>query len=229
MAEFRKVHPVQCVHREYAGAAGPGRLHGRCRRATSGWRRFTSRSAIFPAGLAATRFELLPCAGTYFQTARYAAISDQPDTAFVDWLTREVGVAAIPCRPFRRRARREGDPLLLCQARGHPGRGFRAPAALLLNSKANSGAPAVRNIALFILFLIGLFYVRAPCAGAPGRAEARGPGAGGCADAAAGRGAGDRADGALRPLRPHVPESEGVRGAGGFFCSEEHRRLGPRR
>jgi uncharacterized protein len=26
----------------------------------------------------------------------------------------------------------------------------------------------------------------------------------------------------------HVPESEGVR-AGGFFCSEEHRRLGPRR
>ncbi len=27
----------------------------------------------------------------------------------------------------------------------------------------------------------------------------------------------------------HVPESEGVRGAGGFFCSEEHRRLGPRR
>jgi uncharacterized protein len=27
----------------------------------------------------------------------------------------------------------------------------------------------------------------------------------------------------------HVPESEGVRQAGGFFCSEEHRRLGARR
>ena len=26
----------------------------------------------------------------------------------------------------------------------------------------------------------------------------------------------------------HVPESEGLHGAGGFYCSEEHRRLGPR-
>lgn len=47
-----------------------------------------------------SRFELLPCEGTYFQTARYEAISDLPDVEFCTWLTQDAGVAAIPLSVF---------------------------------------------------------------------------------------------------------------------------------
>ena len=47
-----------------------------------------------------SKFELLPCRGTYFQSARYSAISDLPDREFAIWLTREVGVAVIPVSVF---------------------------------------------------------------------------------------------------------------------------------
>ncbi|MEQ8235102.1 MAG: aminotransferase class I/II-fold pyridoxal phosphate-dependent enzyme, partial [Gammaproteobacteria bacterium] len=54
----------------------------------------------FNAALAGSRFRLLPSAGTFFQLADYSAISDAPDTDFVRYLTREVGVAAIPMSVF---------------------------------------------------------------------------------------------------------------------------------
>jgi len=54
----------------------------------------------FQAGLASTRFTLLPSDGTYFQLVRYAAISQLPEAEFCQWLTREVGVAAIPVSAF---------------------------------------------------------------------------------------------------------------------------------
>jgi methionine aminotransferase len=54
----------------------------------------------FRDGLASTRFRLLPCEGTYFQVADYAAISDMPEADFAQWLTREIGVAAIPMSAF---------------------------------------------------------------------------------------------------------------------------------
>lgn len=47
-----------------------------------------------------TAFELLPCRGTYFQLARYDAISDLDDVAFARWLTVEHGVAVIPISVF---------------------------------------------------------------------------------------------------------------------------------
>jgi methionine aminotransferase len=43
---------------------------------------------------------LLACRGTYFQLARYRAISDRPDREFAHWLTREAGVAVIPVSAF---------------------------------------------------------------------------------------------------------------------------------
>lgn len=55
---------------------------------------------FFRAQLAGSRFELLPCAATYFQMARYAAISEEPDTQFAQRLTREHGVAVIPVSVF---------------------------------------------------------------------------------------------------------------------------------
>ena len=49
-----------------------------------------------------SRFQLLPSAGTYFQLADYSRISEQTDTAFANWMTREKGVAVIPLSPFYR-------------------------------------------------------------------------------------------------------------------------------
>ncbi|AVG75939.1 methionine aminotransferase [Pantoea sp. PA1] len=50
--------------------------------------------------LRSSRFHLLPCEGTYFLLADYSAISDLDDVSFCQWLTREVGVAAIPLSVF---------------------------------------------------------------------------------------------------------------------------------
>lgn len=50
--------------------------------------------------LCSSRFRILPCEGTYFLLADYSAISDLDDVAFCQWLTREVGVAAIPLSVF---------------------------------------------------------------------------------------------------------------------------------
>lgn len=47
-----------------------------------------------------TRFKAIPCSGTYFQLFDYSAISDLPDRAFAEWLTKEHGVATIPTSPF---------------------------------------------------------------------------------------------------------------------------------
>ncbi len=59
---------------------------------------------FFRAGLASTRFELLPCEGTYFQCVAYEQISSLDDEAFCRWLTESVGVAAIPLSAFSAQA-----------------------------------------------------------------------------------------------------------------------------
>ncbi len=55
---------------------------------------------LFVQALAGSRFRTTPSAGTYFQLAEYSAISDLSDVAFAEWLTRHVGVAAIPVSVF---------------------------------------------------------------------------------------------------------------------------------
>jgi methionine transaminase len=55
---------------------------------------------FFRKQLEGSRFEPLPCAGTYFQLARYDRISNEPDQDFVRRLTKEHGVAAIPVSAF---------------------------------------------------------------------------------------------------------------------------------
>jgi methionine aminotransferase len=47
-----------------------------------------------------SKFELLPCEGTYFQTARFDNISGLSDVQFCEWLVKDIGVAAIPLSPF---------------------------------------------------------------------------------------------------------------------------------
>jgi methionine transaminase len=43
---------------------------------------------------------MLPSEGSYFQCVDYSRVSELPDAAFCEWLTREVGVAAIPLSAF---------------------------------------------------------------------------------------------------------------------------------
>ena len=100
MAEFRKTHQfnVFCVNSpaQYALADFMKQTswYGELRDM------YRQKRDFFQQLLSGTKFELLPCRGTYFQCVRYGAISDQPDTRFVEWLTREIGVAAIPVSAF---------------------------------------------------------------------------------------------------------------------------------
>ncbi len=54
----------------------------------------------FRAGLAGTRFELLPSEGSFFQCVGIDAVSELAETDFCRWLTSEIGVAAIPLSVF---------------------------------------------------------------------------------------------------------------------------------
>ncbi|QIK12977.1 pyridoxal phosphate-dependent aminotransferase [Leclercia sp. 29361] len=61
---------------------------------------YRARRDRFIDALSASRLEILPCEGTYFLLADYSAISDLDDVSFCQWLTKEVGVAAIPLSVF---------------------------------------------------------------------------------------------------------------------------------
>ncbi|BAO80266.1 aspartate/tyrosine/aromatic aminotransferase [Serpentinimonas raichei] len=104
MAEFRKVHqfnvftvntPMQHALAAYLADPAPYLQLPDF---------YAAKRDRFRAGLARTRFELLPCEGTYFQCVRYAHLAvperDLPETEFCRWLTREIGVAAIPLSAF---------------------------------------------------------------------------------------------------------------------------------
>ena len=99
-AEFRKVHqfnvftvntPMQHALAAYMQDAAPYRDLPAF---------YAAKRDLFRAGLAQTRFRLLPADGTYFQCVDYSAISDLPEAEFAKWLTTEIGVAAIPVSAF---------------------------------------------------------------------------------------------------------------------------------
>ena len=100
MAEFRKAHQfiVFTVHT-------PSQVALAEFMARPGWHEqllalYQGKRDIFRQALSGSRFEPLPCQGTYFQCVKYAAISDEGDRAFAERLTREHGVAAIPVSAF---------------------------------------------------------------------------------------------------------------------------------
>lgn len=61
---------------------------------------YRARRDLFIDALSQSRLKLLPCEGTYFLLADYSAISELDDVSFCQWLTTEVGVAAIPLSVF---------------------------------------------------------------------------------------------------------------------------------
>jgi methionine aminotransferase len=100
MAEFRKVHqfnvftvntPMQYALASFmADAAAYLELPAFYQR----------KRDLFAEGLAQTRFKLLPSSGTYFQCVDIGEVSDLGEADFCQWLTREIGVAAIPMSAF---------------------------------------------------------------------------------------------------------------------------------
>ncbi|WP_138515493.1 pyridoxal phosphate-dependent aminotransferase [Rhodoferax bucti] len=99
-AEFRKVHqfnvftvntPVQHALAAYLADPAPY---------TNLPAFYQRKRDLFRAGLAGTRFKLLPSQGSYFQCIDISEVSDLNEADFCQWLTREVGVAAIPLSAF---------------------------------------------------------------------------------------------------------------------------------
>jgi methionine aminotransferase len=98
--EFRKVHqfnvftvntPVQYALAQYMLDPSPYlNLPGF----------YQQKRDLFRAGLAKTRFKLLPCQGTYFQSVDISSVSPLSEAEFCKWLTSEIGVAAIPTSAF---------------------------------------------------------------------------------------------------------------------------------
>ena len=112
MSEFRKIHqfdtftvntPVQ--HGLAAYMADPAPYLN-----LSGF--YQRKRDLFREGLASTRFGLRPSEGTYFQLVDYGnlAIPERtlPEGEFAQWLTREIGVAAIPMSAFYDQPREQG-------------------------------------------------------------------------------------------------------------------------
>lgn len=61
---------------------------------------YRDRRDRFMRALGGSRLQILPCEGTYFLLADYSAVSELDDVSFCRWLTKEVGVAAIPLSVF---------------------------------------------------------------------------------------------------------------------------------
>jgi methionine aminotransferase len=55
---------------------------------------------LFKAGLDGTRLRPLKTQGSYFQLVDYSEVSSLPEADFCQWLTRTIGVAAIPVSAF---------------------------------------------------------------------------------------------------------------------------------
>jgi len=99
-AEFRKVHqfnvftvntPMQHALARYMESAAPYLELPAF---------YQHKRDLFRDGLARTRLRTLPSQGSYFQLVDYSAVSSLPEAEFCQWLTREVGVAAIPLSAF---------------------------------------------------------------------------------------------------------------------------------
>jgi methionine aminotransferase len=61
---------------------------------------FQNKRDSFREGLSQTRFELLPCYGSYFQSVSFRGLSEEKDTDFTIRLAKEFGVASIPVSAF---------------------------------------------------------------------------------------------------------------------------------
>lgn len=100
MKEFRKSHqfvvfacntPVQHAIAEYLGdEKNYNKLH----------KFYQKKRDYFVKALSGSRFNIIPCYGTYFQLVDYSRISDEKDMDFATRLIKEFGIGTIPVSPF---------------------------------------------------------------------------------------------------------------------------------
>jgi methionine transaminase len=99
-AEFRKVHqfnvftvntPVQYGLASYMTDAQPYLTLPAF---------YQRKRDLFRAGLANTKFKILPTTGSYFQCVDISSVTNLSEAEFCKWLTTEIGVAAIPLSAF---------------------------------------------------------------------------------------------------------------------------------
>jgi len=100
MNEFRKVHQflVFCVNSPMQVGIAEYLKNEEHYLGLKGF--FQQKRDYFRDALKGSRFELLPCSGSYFQSVRYGRISDEKDAELAIRLTKEIGVASIPVSAF---------------------------------------------------------------------------------------------------------------------------------
>jgi methionine aminotransferase len=100
MAEFRKAHqyvvfsvhhPAQWALADFLASQKPE---------TTLPEYYQKKRDLFRSLIQGSKWEILPCQGTYFQLLRYADISDEKDVAFARKMVLEKGLAAIPVSVF---------------------------------------------------------------------------------------------------------------------------------
>ncbi|HEY1025367.1 MAG TPA: methionine aminotransferase [Sphingobacteriaceae bacterium] len=100
MAEFRKVHQFMVfsantpVQHALADALADKDYYAQL----NGF--FQEKRDFFTGLLNQTKFQLLPCSGSYFQCVTYKDISEEKDTDFAKRLIYDFGVASIPVSAF---------------------------------------------------------------------------------------------------------------------------------
>ncbi|HZX28664.1 MAG TPA: pyridoxal phosphate-dependent aminotransferase [Telluria sp.] len=108
MAEFRKVHQYNVFTVNTPAQYGIARYMADPAPYLDLPAFYQRKRDLFRAGLAGSRFTLLPADGTYFQCVRYDAISPILESEFAAWLTTEIKVAAIPVSAFYGTAQESG-------------------------------------------------------------------------------------------------------------------------
>ena len=99
-AEFRKVHQFNVFTVNTPTQHGLAAYMADPRPALDLPAFYQRKRDLFRQGLAAARLTLLPSEGSYFQCVDISRVSDLPEAEFCQWLTRELGVAAIPLSAF---------------------------------------------------------------------------------------------------------------------------------
>jgi len=100
MAEFRKVHQFNVFTVNTPMQHGLARYMAEPRHYLQLPAFYQRKRDLFRDGLQKTRLRMLPSEGSYFQCVDYSQVSSLNEAAFCEWLTTEIGVAAIPLSAF---------------------------------------------------------------------------------------------------------------------------------
>ncbi len=100
MAEFRKVHQFMTFCTNTPAQYAFSRMLENTALYENLGAFYQRKRDTFRSLLQGSRFDLLPCEGSYFQLVRYDQITQEQDTTLAVRLTKETGVASIPVSVF---------------------------------------------------------------------------------------------------------------------------------